>query len=311
MDYVTLGRTGLNVSVFGLGAGGHSRLGQQAGMSEADSVSLVKRALAMGVNFIDTAEAYRTEPIVGAALRDVPRSSVVLSTKKSMTRDERLISAADLVQGLEDSLKRLNIDYVDVYHLHGVRPQQYDHAVRELVPTMIQLREQGKIRFIGITEAFNSDAGHAMLARAVQDDCWDVMMVGFNLLNQSARARVLAETQRKNIGVLDMFAVRSALAQPEKLRQLMSTLVEQGLIDRAAINPDAPLDFLLSVAESLPDAAYRFCRAEPGIHVVLSGTGNVKHLEANVASVLRPALPSATRERLIELFARVDTVTGE
>jgi len=311
MDYVTLGRTGLRVSVFGLGAGGHSRLGQQAGMSEANSIALVKRALALGVNFIDTAEAYRTEPIVGAAIRDVPRQSVMISTKKSMTRDEKLISAADLVQGLEDSLKRLNTDTVDVYHLHGVRPQQYDYAVRELVPAMLKLREQGKIRFLGITEAFNSDAGHAMLTRAVQDDCWDVMMVGFNLLNQSARERVLAETQRKNIGVLDMFAVRSALAQTEKLRQLIGTLVEQGLVDRTAINPDAPLDFLLTVAESLPDAAYRFCRTEPGIHVVLSGTGSMKHLEENIASVLRPALPSTIRERLIELFARVDTVTGE
>ena len=66
-----------------------------------------------------------------------------------------------------------------------------------------------------------------------------------------------------------------------------------------------------SAAESLPDAAYRFCRAEPGIHVVLSGTGNQQHLEANVASILRPPLPDDVRARLIELFARVDSVSGQ
>lgn len=311
MDYINLGRTGLKVSVFGLGGGGHSRLGQRAGVTEAESVALVRRALALGVTFIDTAEGYGTEPVIGAALRDIPRHSLVLSTKKSMTRNEQLISAADLALGLENSLKRLSTDYIDVYHLHGVRAHQYDHAVNELVPMLLKLREQGKIRFLGITEAFNSDPGHIMLVRAVQDSFWDVMMVGFNLLNQSARARVLIEAQRKNIGVLCMFAVRSALSQPDKLHQVITTLAEQGLIDETAIDPQDPLGFVRQTAESLPDAAYRFCRIEPGVHVVLSGTGNIRHLEQNVASLLRPALPETIRQRLIDLFARVDSISGE
>ena len=69
--------------------------------------------------------------------------------------------------------------------------------------------------------------------------------------------------------------------------------------------------FVEQVAESLPDAAYRFCRAEPGIHVVLSGTGKIAHLEQNVASILRPPLPDSIRTRLIDLFAGVDTVSGQ
>ena len=65
------------------------------------------------------------------------------------------------------------------------------------------------------------------------------------------------------------------------------------------------------MASSLPDAAYRFCRAEPGIHVVLSGTGSVAHLEQNIASLLGPPLPEDAHARLVELFARVDTVSGQ
>jgi L-galactose dehydrogenase len=311
MDYVTLGKTGLRVSALGLGAGGHSRLGQRTGATEEESAQLVRRALALGVTFIDTAEAYGTEAIVGRGLREARRESVVLSTKKTISYDGRLISAAELARGLDASLARLQTDYVDVYHLHGVRAEQYDHAVAELLPALLRLREAGKVRFLGITEAFGADTAHQMLARAVHDDYWDVMMVGFNILNQSARERVLAETRRRGTGVLCMFAVRDALSRPEKLRETIGELIGQGLIDPAAVEPQDPLGFVLSAASSLPDAAYRFCRAEPGIHVVLSGTGNTKHLEANIASVLQPPLPDEVRARLIELFARVDTVSGQ
>src|SRR5688572_15767028 len=140
MAYLTLGRTGLRVSVLGLGGGGHSRLGQRTSATEAESVAIVQRALELGVNLIDTAEVYGTEMLIGQALQGIPRSEIVLSTKKSMSNDGRLITAADLIHGLEASLTRLHTDYVDVYHLHGVRADQYDHAVAELIPAMLKLR---------------------------------------------------------------------------------------------------------------------------------------------------------------------------
>jgi L-galactose dehydrogenase len=310
MEYVTLGKTGLRTSVLGLGGGGHSRLGQKTGATEDESAAIVGRALELGVNFVDTAEAYGTEAIVGAALAGARRQEVILSTKKSVSDQGRLITAAELARGLEASLARLRTDYVDIYHLHGVRDEQYDYAVAELMPALLDLRAAGKIRFLGITEAFGVDTGHQMLARAVRDD-WDVMMVGFNMLNQSARDRVLAETRRRGIGVLCMFAVRDALSRPDKLRETVGELVQQGLIEQGALDPQNPLGFVEQAAESLPDAAYRFCRAEPGIHVVLSGTGKPAHLEQNVASILSPPLPDNVRARLIELFGQIDTVSGQ
>jgi aryl-alcohol dehydrogenase-like predicted oxidoreductase len=311
MDHVSLGRTGLQVSVLGLGGGGHSRLGQRTGATEAESIALVRRALSLGVTFFDTAESYGTEALIGAALHEVDRTTVVLSTKKAAVEQGRPISAAELRRGLEESLRRLRTDYVDVFHLHGVRADQYDHAVAELVPEMQRLRTEGKIRFLGITEAFGADPGHVMMARAARDPVWDVVMVGFNILNQSARERVFAETSRRGIGVLCMFAVRAALSQPDKLRQTVAELAGQGALDPEGIDVADQLGFLGAVAESLPDAAYRFCRAEPAIDVVLSGTGNLRHLEHNVASILRPPLPAEIRQRLIDLFARVDTVSGQ
>ena len=81
MEYVTLGRTGLRVSVAGLGCGGFSRLGLDHGKSEAEAIGIIHRALDLGVNLFDTAAAYDTEWVVGKALRDVPREEVVICTK--------------------------------------------------------------------------------------------------------------------------------------------------------------------------------------------------------------------------------------
>jgi aryl-alcohol dehydrogenase-like predicted oxidoreductase len=294
----------------GIGSGGPSRIGQSTGKSDAESVAIVREALDAGITFIDTAEAYRTESIVGEALKGRDRGRIVVSTKKSAGS---ATTPTDLRQSLEASLKRLGTDYVDIYHLHGVILEDYPYLASEIVPEMLKLRDEGKIRFLGITERWASDPGHAMAQRAVQDDVWDVMMIGFNLLNQSARERVFRQTIAKNIGVLVMFAVRRALSQPDKLVEALNELVANGQLDPDDVAMDDPLGFVVREggAVSLPDAAYRFCRDEPGTHVILSGTGNIEHLRANIASFYRPALPPDVRQRLVTLFARSDSVTGQ
>ena len=293
----------------GLGTGGPSRVGLSTARSLAESVDIVRRALDLGVNFIDTSEAYGTEEIVGRAIRSVDRSSVVLSTK---IRPTDSLTPRDVQQSLERSLSRLGTDYVDVYHLHGVELQAYDHLLAEIVPTLQKLRRQGKIGFIGITERFTPDPQHHMLQRALQDDVWDVMMVGFNMLNQSARDLVFPGTMEKGIGVLVMFAVRLALSRPERLAAVVQQLIESGQVDAGDIDGRDPLGFLVHEggARRLTDAAYRFCRYEPGTDVILSGTGNVDHLEANVDTCFQPPLPEQDLARLRRIFRRADSVSG-
>lgn len=313
METTILGRTGLRVSVIGLGCGGHSRLGLNQGKTEAEAIRLVRKALDLGITFIDTAEAYRTETVVGKALEGWAREQVVLSTKVSPRRQDALSTPEQIRAQAEGCLLRLQTDVIDILHLHGVARDDYPYVAGELYPALDRMRQEGKIRFLGITEAFASDTQHRTLTRALEDDCWDVMMVGFNILNQSAREKVFAQTRPRGIGVLGMFAVRRALSRPEALRDLMQQLAAENRIDPARYDPADPLGFLIGTgkAKNLPDAAYRFCRYEPGMDVVLSGTGDPQHLEANVASLLAPPLPREDVARLQALFRDVDTVSGE
>jgi aryl-alcohol dehydrogenase-like predicted oxidoreductase len=313
MEYITLGRTGLRASVAGLGCGGPSRLGMRIdAQGEKNAVALVRRALDLGINFLDTAESYGTEGVVGKAIAGVARDRVIISTKKALPSAGHSDIEREVKRGLEQSLRLLGTDYVDVYHLHGVEPKDYDFARERLMPMMRRLREQGKIRFIGVTEGFVQDPSHQMLQQSLREDLWDIVMVGFNLLNPSARQSVFPGTQSKRVGVLNMFAVRRALSQPGRLKEILTDLTRKGAIRGNAAKPGDLIDFLLteSNATTLPEVAYRFCRNERGVDVVLTGTGNPEHLRANVESILKPPLPTSVLRKLEEVFGNLDYLTG-
>ncbi len=310
MDYVTLGRTGLKVSVAGLGCGGFSRLGLGSGKSEAEAVALVKRALDLGVTLFDTAAAYGTEGVVGQGLAGVPRDKVVITTKANINNGDETLSPDKVVASLETSLRLLRTDHVDVFQLHGVKAAHYDYAVEIILPVVRREQEKGKFRYLGITEGAASDHRAEMLSRAVKDDHWDTAMLAFHMMHQHARKAVLPGTRAKRIGTLLMFAVRNIFAKSERVAAAMRDLAAAGKVPQSLADDPDPLGFLIhdGGARSLTDAAYRFARYEPGIDVVLFGTGDVHHMEANVASLTRPPLPAADRQRLIDLFGHLQGV---
>jgi len=311
MQTVRLGRTGLEVSVAGLGCGGHSRLGMAKGKDVHHAADLVRQALDLGVTFIDTARAYGTEEAVGLGLKG-RRDEAVISTKAGVSRGGELASAADMARYVDESLAKLATDHVDVFLLHGLRLAEYEHATQVLLPELRRQQAAGKIRFIGASEQFGGDTGHALLAKALVDDPFDVVMVGFNLLNPSARRRVFPQTQAHDVGTLIMFAVREALSHPDELRKVVGELIARDEVDPAKVDADDPLGFLKDApgSPSVVEAAYRFCRHEPGAHVILTGTGDAEHLKANVAAILAPPLPPQVSARLDAIFGKVDSVSG-
>jgi aryl-alcohol dehydrogenase-like predicted oxidoreductase len=307
MQTVRLGRTELEVSVAGLGCGGRSRLGMARGKDVHHAADMVRRALDLGITYIDTARAYGTEEAVGLGLKG-RRDEAVISTKAGVARrGGEQVSAADMARYVDESLTRLATDRIDVFLLHGLRLQDYRHAVEVILPELQRAKAAGKIRFIAASEQFGDDTGHALLQQALPDDHFDVVMVGFNLLNPSARSRVFPATRAHDVGTLIMFAVREALSRPDELNKVVGQLIARGQVDAASVDASDPLGFL---GVPVVEAAYRYCRHEPGAHVILTGTGDPEHLEANVASILAPPLGPEVLARLDAIFGRVDSVSG-
>ena len=190
-----------------------------------DCSALASIAVSIVVN---SAPAYGTKELVGEAIKAF-RGKVILSTKAALgpylgpfdgSRIASKISARIgedtsfvlsgrvLEKRVNASLHRLKTDYIDVFYLHTVTPAQYALALDRLVPTFNHLKESGKIRFVGITEAFGRYRTHRMLTRAIADSAFDCIMIGFNCLNQSG-SPIAAEAKRQGTGIIGMYAVRS------------------------------------------------------------------------------------------------------
>jgi aryl-alcohol dehydrogenase-like predicted oxidoreductase len=307
MHHTTLGRTGLRVSVAGLGTGGFSRLGLKTGLTEDQSARLIEEAYALGVNFIDTAPSYGTEGVVGRALKSIPRDSVVVASKAQIGAAGAWVAPECVVASLDNSLRAMGTDHVDVFNLHGIELAEYDYALDTIAPALVREKEKGKIRHIGLTENPIVDFTQEALKRALRDPVWEVFMVGFHMMHQGARVTVFPQTRAKGIGTLLMFAVRSMFADPPRIKREMRALADKGLVEPWLAESDDPLGFLIHEggASSLTEAAYRFARHEAGVDVTLFGTGNVEHLRTNIAALEKPPLPEADRAKLAALFGHL------
>jgi aryl-alcohol dehydrogenase-like predicted oxidoreductase len=307
MEYTTLGRTELRVSVAGLGCGGFSRLGLSTGGTEAGAIAIIHAAIDQGVNLLDTAAPYGTEGVVGKAIKTVPRDKVVIATKSSVFRDGERWGPERVVASLDNSLRELGIDCIDVFQLHAIAPSGYDHVRDVIVPALLKEKAKGKFRFLGITETSPNDLEHQMLLRAIPDGLWDTAMVAFHMMSQNTREAVFPATLQHRVGTLLMFAVRSIFARRERVAGAMRELAAAGKVPQSLADDPDPLGFLLHSggALSLTDAAYRYVRHEPGVDVVLFGTGDQEHLRSNIESILRPPLPQADRDKLKQLFSHL------
>ena len=313
MERKTLGRTALCVSRMGLGGGGPSRLGQQTGGDARQATRLVGEAFDAGVNFFDTSEAYGTEKLLGDAIRGLPRDEIVVSTKGMPTQDGALIDGTGLERKVDASLGRLGTETIDLYLLHGLLPQFYDLASEVLVPALIRLRESGKIRYFGVSEAYGQDPDHRMLGRAAFDAWWDVFFVGYNALDPGARRLVLPRAAELGIGCVGIFALSDRLRSREAARKTALDAASRGILRTGRLDLDHPLAALCRVDSQAGDAAdethetdaisaaYRFALSEPGLQSVLVGTGNADHLRSNLNAARRGPL---AHEHVAPVYAR-------
>jgi aryl-alcohol dehydrogenase-like predicted oxidoreductase len=311
VQYRQLGRTGIRVSLLGLGTGGANQFGQRRGGGLDEARALVRTALDLGINYFDTAHAYGlSEELLGESLVGVPRSEYVLATKYTY-RDPGgpLLTPASVDEAIETSRRRLRVEALDVMQIHVLKAPDVDEVLDRHLPVLVRAREQGRIRAIGVTESFaGDDPGHETLLRLLRERVTDVevVMVGYNVLHQNAEREVLPLALEAGVGVVVMAAVRHTLRSRPELETQIAELKAAGHIAPDSVPDEDPLGWLVAGgASSVQAACYRYAAEDPAISTVLTGTFDPAHLRENAAELDAGPLPAADRHRLQAVFGHL------
>lgn len=297
MQYRTLGRTGLRVSILGYGA---SSLGDVFyPTDDANKIRTVRTALDLGINFIDVSPYYgatRAEAVLGRALREVDRERYILATKVGQYgEDDFDFSASRVERSLDESCRRLGVDFIDLLQCHDIEFADLDQIVNETLPAMQRLKERGRIGHIGITglplKIFPAVIERSDLVEAILSFC-------HYTLNDRTLEPLIPYFAKRNIGVINaaptgmgLYTERGAPPwhpAPPRLQTACRSVVE----------------YCRGLGEDAVKLAIQFSVAHPGIATTVVGTAEPEFIRKDVAYALTPPDP----ELMGRVLARLDAV---
>src|SRR5215470_5530718 len=328
MEMRVFGRTGLRLSVLGFGCGAVGGLMVRG--DPLDQERTIARALTAGVNYFDTAVQYgdgESEKNLGRMLQKLKPPSAALGTKVRLPSASFGCIADAVARSLEGSLTRLRRDQVDIFHLHnaiteagGGETLSVQQVLGEVVPAFERLRQQGKIRFLGLTAIGDTAALYRVIG------AFDSAQVVYNMLNPSAGTelppnypaqdygRLFEHTRQAGVGVVGIRVLaggalsgsteRHPIASPPP-EPIGSAISYEADVTRARrLMPIVQEGF----AASLTEAATRFAISHPAIGTILVGIAAPHQFENALAAVEKGPLPPAALDRLSTLL---QTFSGE
>ena len=309
MLYRRLGRTDLQVSELSLGA---------ARGANDDPPQFIKTAHACfeaGINFVDTAESYGdSEIVLGEAL--VGHDDIIVETKylpyashavgaEYVGTPERLIASA------EESLRKLRRDRLDILLGHGMRTiESFDRFMNDgCYDAMVSLRDQGKVRFIGISELSEGDGTHEVLKHAIPTGAFDTVMLTVNFLLQTAVEAVLPLTKQHDVGTVVMMPLNQAsresgLVSLPAVQECIRRHIEHGSLPAESPYTDEDL-FEFLQPYSVPETGIRYVLSQD-VSTCCVGMRTEQRLAENLKAVDPPYLDPARMSRLQELFGRIE-----
>lgn len=295
LDTTEIGNTGLRVTRLGIGGAPIGSLFRT--VSDDDAVASVRRGLELGLNYIDTAPLYGhgvSEMRLGLALQNIPRESFVISTKvgrvlnpvevapssphfQSLPNMDPVFdySREGILRSLDESLKRLNLDRVDIAYIHDA-DDHWEQAIGEAYPTLVDLRSQGVVKAIGV--GMNQWEMEARFAREGDFDCF--LLAGrYTLLDQSSLAELMPVCLEKNVSLV--------LGGPYNSGILASGLGPQSTYDYEIAPPEIieKARRIKAVchryAIPLKAAALQFGLLHPAVAATIPGPRSVAEVEEN------------------------------
>jgi aryl-alcohol dehydrogenase-like predicted oxidoreductase len=307
MEYVNFGRTGLKVSriclgcmTYGSPATGKLLPGRQPwALSEADSRPFLRQALDLGMNFFDTANVYsggESEAVVGRFLKaNARRESVVIATKvQSMMREEPNgmgLSRKEILFELDQSLRRLETDYVDLYQIHR---WDYETPIEETLEALHDVVKAGKVRYIGASSMYAWQFAQALYLADLHGWTRFVSMQNhYNLLYREEEREMIGLCRAEGIAVIPWSPLaRGRLTRPWKTETTMrseSDVFGNGMYSKTEEADHAVVDRLGEIAEKrgIPRAqvALAWLLAKPAVTAPIVGATKPHHLQDAVAAL--------------------------
>jgi len=323
MEKRVFGRTGMQLSVLGFGCGAVGGLMVRG--DAADQERTIARALAAGVNYFDTAVLYgdgESEKNLGRILQKLKPADAVVGTKVRVPASESGRIGEAVTASLDGSLARLRRERVDIFHLHNSITEQGGGAslsvrqvLDEVAPAFARLRQQGKIRFLGLTAVGDTAALHQVISARL----FDSAQVVYNMLNPSAAselpanypaqdyARLFDATTAAGVGVVGIRVLAGGALSGSAERHPIASPAPEPI--GSAMNYDADIDRARRLrplveegfAASLTEAATRFAFSHPAMGAILVGMATPQQFDDALAAVEKGPLPQAALDRLATL----------
>jgi len=290
MEYRPLGKTGLNLSVLGFGTSPFGNIYHKH--DESSYIDAAHAGIALGINYFDTAPYYGdtvSETVLGKALLTIPRDKYFVGTKVGRYASEWDLTADRAVKSVHESLKRLQLDYIDVIQVHDIEFADLNQVINETLPALRKLRESGLVRHIGVT-------GLPLKALKHVVERTDVDLIlsycHFNLADSSL-LDLLPTLQQREIGLINASALSMGLLTNRGPPAWHPA--PQLLKDKAK----EAAEFCMKNGHDISQLAVEYCIREKSMATNLIGMCTVQEVEHNVEAAKRAVSPEWSKNEHI------------